>query len=913
MTSPAQNRANILSPSGTGYIEPKAVFDAGLGPVLLGALDITGGPAPTAEDDLGVIDSLDLANQYELRQVRSNAGAWSLLRGDDIANVAVAHGNPIVPHAGSPAIFAFMRDDGTTNSLHAWSLVGTSAETEVLTSAALADGSQFICGIFDGPNADVMAWVPGQSTVIVGRVVAAGPAWTLPVRFHSDHGIAHRAACAGEWTVRLAGARAFSRRHRRAARLHARDRLLVAAANLTDQRDRRSLRRGADARQCVSTSLRRHARRDPTSSMISFGNSGSGRTQTGSTELPALKPLSIFANVMMLDDGLFRRDNVKVQHTYQFGDWGTSAISAGAGPFTILAQSGNYGGPAQGIGTPLTNVVGTVSSAPAATAVNQMHAQFSIFNFNSSIGPSVDAIAISPLPGTYTTAQQITFSGLIAGTTVYLRINGSGVFQAWNPASPPWLTRTSTVEYYASRTSGASPTQTAQYTFSVPPAIQDSDGDGVPDFVEIAYGMNPSGGGDTDGDGFSDNDELAAGTNPNDALSKPASQPPALDSMLVDVRMNLLTPAGGFVARAAAGTAITIHDPFGNALGSGVIGTGAATASFGRVSTVGVDASMAFLVVRGSTHFTADPAHLGFEPTGRELIGLVPALEPEVWSWGVADGGIGIATAWGWGGVNWVASSTNWNGALGDMQGADANWSARLLNPLWDSSTSGTYSAAGWVSRFQAAMNRGAQPYAEITLTPYTSIEALIVGKIVGDMLAQRNPTATIDGTTLDFADDLLSSFQSLRRTDPAHPTATVARIVAVHRHVHDQLAAADVGAVALEKNRARCVCAAQRIAHLRPRRAAHAAQCARRVHHHRRAASRLSHRHDPHARGSHECRCEAHEHHRHPPHARLARADTLHAQHAKHARPLARAKRRRHAAASSHRPARCRRDAHQL
>ncbi len=797
VTSPSQNRAHILSPTTLGYTEPKAVLDAGLGSVIMAAIDITGGPAATAEDDLGVIATLDLTNQFEVRQIRSNAGAWSFLHADNLPDVTVAHGNPIVPHSGSPAIFAHLRDDGTTNSFHAWSLAGTRG-TEVLTTPTLADASQFICGVFDGPNADVMLWVPGQNNIVVGRVVASGPTWTfassttvnagqpvaqlLPVnspgglrvlvRFQNGTVSLHAYTLAGGFSVPIAivpvGASG----------------VLSGVVPMTGN--------GFQLLHAATPG-------GPTTSMVSFSNTGSGWTQVGITALPALKPLSIFANVMLLEDFPFRRDHVDLIRSYQVGDWSTAA-TVGGGPFTITAAAAAFGSSTQGIGTPSAQVVGSVPTAPGGTAVNQMHSQFSIFTFNSNLGPAVDSITISPPAGTYAAAQQITFSGLIAGTTVYLRMNGSGNFQAWNPASPPWITRQTTVEYYASRAGVNSPTQTASYSFSTPPALQDADGDGVPDFVEIAHGMSPGGGSDSDGDGFSDSDELAAGTNPNNALSKPASLPPALDAMLVDVRMRLQNVAGVGTAVAAAGTAITIHDPFGNTLGTGVIGTGAATAQFGRVNTVGVDPEMGFLVVRSSTHFTANPAALVVEPSGRELAGIVPALEPEVWSWATLDGAIGTTTAWGWGGVNWQAGSSNWNGGLGDLPGADANWSARLLNPLWDSSAVGTYSAAGWLTEYQAAMNRGAQPYAEITLTPGTSLAAVLVGKLVGDLLAQRNPSLAIDGAALNFTDILISSFKGLRRTDPAHPAAPVVRLIALLRHVDDQLAAADAGAVALRK-----------------------------------------------------------------------------------------------------------------
>jgi hypothetical protein len=47
----------------------------------------------------------------------------------------------------------------------------------------------------------------------------------------------------------------------------------------------------------------------------------------------------------------------------------------------------------------------------------------------------------------------------------------------------------------------------------------DSNGDGIPDYVAIARGLDPNGSRDSDGDGYSDLEELIHGTDPKDASS----------------------------------------------------------------------------------------------------------------------------------------------------------------------------------------------------------------------------------------------------------------------------------------------------------------------------------------------------------------------------------------------------------
>lgn len=793
VTAMDQNRVQVLRPGSSGYIEPVSIPQSGLGPTLLAALDLPAGPSPTAEDDLAVLASRDLTDAVQIRQIRSNAGIWSLLRTDNAPDAACMNGNPMVPVMGAPQFFAFMRDDGATDSFHAWQLTGAAGSQE-LVSLNVRDSSQFISGFFDGTDADVMFWTPWDHRIRVRRVQVVGPGWD----FVSDASFNMPAPLAQAVPVQtptglkvlmrsVYGDLAF-RSYTQAGGFGPVENLIPVAGG--------AVLNGIVPTGPNSFQLLYASNFDGYSDrVIPFTHNGTTWVQGATTMMTPRRPFARFANVLLLGAPLFRTDSTDLLHTFQAPDW-TTGVTLGP---PVNASAGRFTGSTTGISTPSAQVVG--NGVPSAgSAVNQLHSQFSLFSFQSSLGPVIDSVQISPDAGNYEVAQQITFSGLLGGTSVYYRTDANSGFRLWNSSNPPWLTRDSTVEFYSQTAAGAGAVQRASYTFSLPAALQDADGDGVPDFVEIAHGMDPAGGDDTDGDGFTDLDELAAGSNPNDALNFPATDANSLDTMLVDVRAQLRTAAGAVTAIAATGTEVTVSDPFGNELGSGSIGSGGAAPGFGRVTARAVAPEKGYLVCSSTTHFTTLPVGTN-EPRGRQLIALIPALEPEAWSWATANGAIGTPTAWSWGGTNWQAGSTNWRAGFATPEGYDSGWSQRQLDPAWDSTPTGTFSAAGWVTELQAAANRGARPYAEVTLTPHSTLSALIVSKIIGDFILERSPTAGISGPAVFFDEaDALFSFLELRQASKTTPAASIARIIAVLRHVDDQLSGSDLGAQALRK-----------------------------------------------------------------------------------------------------------------
>jgi hypothetical protein len=77
--------------------------------------------------------------------------------------------------------------------------------------------------------------------------------------------------------------------------------------------------------------------------------------------------------------------------------------------------------------------------------------------------------------------------------------------------------------YYAQSisTGRKSTSYQVDYRYVNRPEHTDTDRDGVPDFVEVARGLDPRAGEDSDGDGFSDLSELSAGTSPSNPANRP--------------------------------------------------------------------------------------------------------------------------------------------------------------------------------------------------------------------------------------------------------------------------------------------------------------------------------------------------------------------------------------------------------
>lgn len=306
----------------------------------------------------------------------------------------------------------------------------------------------------------------------------------------------------------------------------------------------------------------------------SLADDGSGDWQPLTSDPVGLPPISKvmdLANVLVFDKQPFINADVRLLGAYRAGDWTQRLAFAGSGSsLTASATAETFRGEILGLGAasavPLGSVAGPSGVATPGQLVNQYADNVSIFSLEEAQGEIVDVVTVSPPSGKYSGIIKATFSAS-AGTTIFVRSNTYENFKPY--AGPMTVVNPSSIEYYAQVGSRRGVISRVSYEFTQAIEKLDSDGDGVPDFVELAKRLDPTAGADSDGDGFSDLAELLAGSQADDDRSSPSADFVAPNSSNLELAV---TPAGesGFDTMVAApGTIISAYTPNGHLLGSG--------------------------------------------------------------------------------------------------------------------------------------------------------------------------------------------------------------------------------------------------------------------------------------------------------------------------------------------------------
>jgi hypothetical protein len=205
------------------------------------------------------------------------------------------------------------------------------------------------------------------------------------------------------------------------------------------------------------------------------------------------------------------------------------------------------------------------------------------------------------------------------------------------------------------------------YTFKDGPDDVDSDSDGVPDYVEIANGLDPlRSGSDSDRDGYSDLEELLKGTSPNDDTDFPATkgfeQHADVDLVLTPVPLNGLTDTE---TSSRSGPHVRVFDGSTGLLGVAPVSKFPDVPVDGSalITNVFIDPQQKLLVAATEQHFDVEGLLLDHR-IGRELIRIIPGPELPP---------IEVAYQFGGGGGVLNAEAQNWINAAIAAYGSATN------------------------------------------------------------------------------------------------------------------------------------------------------------------------------------------------------------------------------------------------
>ncbi|MGC9452051.1 MAG: thrombospondin type 3 repeat-containing protein [Oceanipulchritudo sp.] len=260
---------------------------------------------------------------------------------------------------------------------------------------------------------------------------------------------------------------------------------------------------------------------DTTAEAELFAWDGSFFSSIGSAPPPSLKGITTGGNVLLFSEPPFIVENAPLTGRLGSGVW-TSGVVVGPG---VVADVESYGGEQEGLGAPVPVNLGATPPGTSAALVNQVERDISLYDRRPAIGEVAGSVFITPDPGAYSQGVSPRLLPSDPDMVVLYRVLPDGEwFNGTGPMGP--FFQDTAVQYF-----GILPDErrtqmyTANYLVTSPPGDLDSDGDGVPDYVEINAGLDPvNSGDDGDGDGFSDLIELLAGTDPTSALSTPPSR-----------------------------------------------------------------------------------------------------------------------------------------------------------------------------------------------------------------------------------------------------------------------------------------------------------------------------------------------------------------------------------------------------
>lgn len=625
VTGPTANRVNILAVNSPSAVAPVGVFTAGIGPEGVVALDVPGA-GNTAHDDLVVVSSrLSPPNRTGIESVRNNAGAFSGLSMGTLAAPLEQVQTVTLTTPGADLIAA-IQVGANSDSFRVWNAGGS--PNAPVASLEIPQDHRYVFGRFNNHERHHFLFFRRGLTTVRSAPVEPGPVLGASVEVDFGARVEQLIPLATSpnrlLLVRTGGSQALICRFDGSSKPVLEQDFTPPAgetfASVVPSADGSFHLFSGPAGEGISGNFRRYT------------FDGTKYALAGSGALPGLNPAGTAANVFLFAGEPFVAATPVMVRSLNAADWSSQPDVSGA---TVKVQAERLGSSSAGLGHAAVRDLGPKPAGVTHALPNQYARPISVASLRPAVGDEVVDFALTPPPGPQQGAMNVMITALNSPATIVWR---TAPDQPWtsvaNVAFVP-LFRDTNLEFFGLSGNRKSRIRTARYTFPAAPAEQDSDGDGVPDFVELAKGLNPNGGSDSDADGYTDLDELLAGSNPKDLNSPPAAVP--IGKAEVNAAFDLVAtprPWDGFTpgeVPALVDQSVHLHRLDGSLVESELTANLAIATlkPAARFADAPADTTLSLLSVATDSHLqiaSAGPV----KNVGREVLGFVPvpALAP---------------------------------------------------------------------------------------------------------------------------------------------------------------------------------------------------------------------------------------------------------------------------------------------
>ncbi len=461
VTAPALNGVNLVDLSGTNVAgSPVIVTPLGVGPhTVVPLADPLGGIAPVYNDLLTASsDNYGSAELLDLTSINAGVGTEAGQYGE---SGPFDRGNALQVSV-TPATFAAGLVRGSNDTFDIWQFTNTSAV--MLSYSNLPSGSDYAFGNFNGETLPrFLFYLPGGSNLTVvslrqpgGHFIFGAPlavAVSEPIQgvFYENLGTNGSALILfsnGVQGLTLPGGSPVLTSIYGAG-TGAAGNVFTGVVPLGN--DTLTL---LDAPPGGTSSV--HAQ------VVQFD--GANYTQLSSGNMPRTTTRKTRANVWLFQTEPFVNRQAGFVASFNTPDW-SDGVSGLPGALTVSVQ--NDGGATSGLGTATADTLGAPPTGSAYGLPNQYNAAISLFSYASPQSAEPVTVTISPPPGVYDGAIQVSFSTLNAADKVLYRVGAGDSWHTYAASFP--LTNDNTIQYYGTNAANParSPLQSAAYSLGI--------------------------------------------------------------------------------------------------------------------------------------------------------------------------------------------------------------------------------------------------------------------------------------------------------------------------------------------------------------------------------------------------------------------------------------------------------------